>query len=330
MDILEYDQRALGEKLQEETHEREKLHQLQEETRNSLAQVTERMAGQKRPLEYLEAPPEVRANSGDFAYPFYRRQGAKRFRTGEIAQLADPAGDGRAELVRDNENGTGIFVVVSDEQVLLKGGRLPKTAGEKELCHWVAKVGEVEVQVRGPVNVGDLIGPLRDGTGTGIVKPAGAQDVIGKAVAKKQDDGTGSVTLSCHFEMARGLNGDGPIHPTILCNIKAGLGPASGHISTQGSCSCCSHRPCLENCEGRCHFEWRRPPLEASRVSYDNTTAGTPAVTSTVQDALDWGFERFQGGADYAEWFELNEDERALLELEPGDVVDLTQRYSTV
>jgi hypothetical protein len=176
---------------------------------------------------------------GDLAYPFYRRQGSKPFRTGEIAQLADPAGDGRAELVvGDNEKGTGIFVVVSDEQVSLKGGRLPKTSGEEELCHWVAKVGEVEVQVRGPVNVGDLIGPLRDGTGTGIVKPAGAQDVIGKAVAKKQDDGTGSVTLSCHFEMARGLNGDGPIHPTILCNIKAGLGPASGHISTQGSWIC--------------------------------------------------------------------------------------------
>ena len=213
------------------------LKQLKADFSNRLQRLYGRKRQSEGPEGFLAAPPPVH-DEGDFAYPFHRRQGAKHFRTGEMAQLADPVGDGRAELVRDNEKGTGIFVVVSDEQVLLKGGRLPKTAGEEELCHWVAKVGEVEVQVLGPVNVGDLIGPLRDGTGTGIVKPAWAQDVIGKAVAKKQDDGTGSVTLSCHFEMARGLNGDGPIHPTILCNIKAGLGPASGHISTQGSWIC--------------------------------------------------------------------------------------------
>ena len=155
---------------------------------------------------------------------YYRRQGAKRFRTGEIAQLADPAGDGRAELVRDNEEGAGIFVVVSDEQVLLKGGRLPKTA-EEELCHWVAKVGEVDIQVRGPVNVGDWIGPVCDRTGTGIVKPAGAPDVIGKAVAKEQDDGVSAVTVSCHFEMPHRSNELGlssPIYEVGVWPIEPG------------------------------------------------------------------------------------------------------------
>ena len=50
----------------------------------------------------------------------------------------------------------------------------------------------------------------------------------------------------------------------------------------------------------------REPPLEASQVSYDNTTAGTPADTSTVQGALDVAFDKLRkllpGGGDYAEY----------------------------
>ena len=141
---------------------------------------------------------------GDLGYPFYRRPDAEPFETGMIAQLAAPSSSvGRAELVRDNEEGTGKFVVISDAQVLMAGGDHPETAEEKELCHWVAKVGEVQILVRGSVRVGDFIGPYGDGSGDGVVKNAGAPDIVGESVEQKLDEEVGAVTVSCHFEMPR-------------------------------------------------------------------------------------------------------------------------------
>jgi hypothetical protein len=143
-------------------------------------------------------------SKGDLGYPFYRRPDAEPFETGMIAQLAAPSSSvGRAELVRDNEEGTGKFVVISDAQLLIAGGDHPETAREKELCHWVAKVGEVQILVRGSVKVGDFIGPYGDGSGIGVVKNAGAPDIVGESVEQKLDEEVRAVTVSCHFDMPR-------------------------------------------------------------------------------------------------------------------------------
>ena len=135
---------------------------------------------------------------GDFAYWYRRAPGVPIMDTGMIAQLANPAeGNGRALLVRDDAPGTGRYGVVSDGVVLLRGGYVPETSEEEGQGHWIAKVGEVPVRVRGTVDVNDRIGPVGDGSGMGMVKAdARNGDVVGFAVDGKQDPAPGPVTVS--------------------------------------------------------------------------------------------------------------------------------------
>ena len=119
---------------------------------------------------------------GDLAYWHRRAEGLPSVPTGTILQLADPAQpDGRAVLVRDDAPGSGRFVVVSDDVALFRGGHIPSEEEQRE-GHWVAKVGEVDVVVRGQVRVGDVIGPLKDGSGIGVVKTGAGGGEAGEEV----------------------------------------------------------------------------------------------------------------------------------------------------
>ena len=148
-----------------------------------------------------EAGGDQKRKKGDLAY-FYNRHSSALppFVTGMIAKVVSPPNSGRGILVRDNYDGCGTFVVVSDNLALIKGGALPAPE-EVPNGHWVAKTGEVDIVVRGTVNIGDWIGPLGDGSGIGIVKSPkyGPSDVVGNAVSTKAGDTDELVTVSIPF-----------------------------------------------------------------------------------------------------------------------------------
>lgn len=158
--------------------------------------VQDRLATLSRNIQ-----PKGRGNQGDMAYWYSRHQSlTDPFPTGTIVQLVDPpSGEGRAVLVRDDVPGRGLPVVVSDDVALIKAdiGR-PDTVEEEATGHWVAEAGQVPIQVRGAVNVGDPIGPAGDGTGFGVVVKRGeATNIVGTAVASKPDlDGQLEVVVS--------------------------------------------------------------------------------------------------------------------------------------
>jgi len=127
------------------------------------------------------------ASKGDQAYFFRRKLGAGPFFNGAVVALRDGV-----LVPADDLKSTDIFMVVSDLNAKWKGEPAP-SKDQEHLGHWCAYLGQVPLQVAGPVKAGDYLGPVGDGSGLARVVRPGQAPVVGLALAAKTSGEVGTV-----------------------------------------------------------------------------------------------------------------------------------------
>eukprot|EP00286_Rhodomonas_abbreviata_P011588 CAMPEP_0181339324 /NCGR_PEP_ID=MMETSP1101-20121128/29187_1 /TAXON_ID=46948 /ORGANISM="Rhodomonas abbreviata, Strain Caron Lab Isolate" /LENGTH=758 /DNA_ID=CAMNT_0023450269 /DNA_START=69 /DNA_END=2346 /DNA_ORIENTATION=- len=127
------------------------------------------------------------ASKGDQAYFFPRKAQIEPFFNGSIVALRDGV-----LVPADSLQSADIFLVVSDKNAKWKGEPHPPK-DQEHLGHWCAYLGQVPLQVVGPVKAGSYLGPVGDGSGLARVVRPGEGPVVGIALAAKDGGEAGVV-----------------------------------------------------------------------------------------------------------------------------------------
>jgi len=135
---------------------------------------------------------------GDLGYFFNRNPHMSHLVSGSVVALRN--GELHEPQAVDVESeDAGLFLVISDDFVLFKGGQQPAPS-EEHMGHHVAWVGQVPTRVRGHVQPGDWIGAAVNGGHTAEVVPKGSPRAVGVAIEAKAGEQEGLVLTALAFQ----------------------------------------------------------------------------------------------------------------------------------